>query len=550
MIKIFIKNKLIAGLFIIILLPVISFNTANATITSVTTETVSISHDNVYLRGIVNSETHNANTNVWFEYGTEESLSNYTATQSINILLTFLQQPFDKNLTGLSPNTTYYYRAVVQNTFNRIERGNILEFTTLDIQDLEYDNYYPYYDNTSNDYSPTAITSSASSINNNSATLNATVNPNNSYTDYWFEYGTTESLGFTTINKNLGEFNYKLTTNTYIDSLASNTRYYYRVVAKNIYGSSYGNIFNFKTIQNENISVDKKQPTAITTTALFVNQCSALLNGNIIPNNDLTTAWFEWSEDPNFINNVRKNADHTIGSQSGEVYFAYSLANLTIDKTYYFRTVAKNSYGISYGDIHNFTTRIPSQNTSDTETPPVFVQSVSADGILTIGAEFNKSKSRPGKEVIYTVNYKNNIDSVLENAVLKINLPNEVEYKNSSFANVDLENNIASFDIGNIVANDSGSVSIKFQITELANVEVLKFNSSITYLNNGNRGNENLASELELNSSLLTASAFNMLGNIFDNPFISLLFGISIGLGIYHFVIKKNQIVYEDDPLK
>lgn len=547
MIKIF-QNKLITVLFGAFLSFSLFSGITCAEIISVSTKSTSLNSANsVYLNGIVSLTTSNDNIITWFEHGTNSELNGYESTEHTNISGTFSSQTFDYVLSGLSSDTTYYYRAVSQNTYGDREyfRGEIVRFNTSGVsaQNLNDNNYDSYYNN----YSPTAITNPASSISNNSASLNAEINPDNYSTSYYFEYGTTEyNLTYRTIQKNVGAFDYRITVNTYIDNLTPNTYYYFRIITNN---TNYGEGLRFKTLRNESI-VDKKQPVAITTTALSINQGSAILNGNITPNNDLTIAWFEWSEDHDFRDNVRKNADHEIGSQSGEVYFAYSLTNLTIDKTYYFRTVAKNSYGTSYGDIHNFTTGIPVQNTDSTYTPPVFTKPVSANGLLTVGAEFNKSKSRPGKEVIYTVNYKNDTDSVLNNAVLKIKLPNEVEYKDSSFANVNLENNTTSFNIGDIIANDSGSISIKFQITELAEVEVLKFNSNITYLSDGNRGTENLVSELEVTSSILMASAFDILGGIFDNPFISLLFGILLGLGIYHFVIKKKRIVYEDDPLK
>jgi hypothetical protein len=483
------------------------------------------------LLGSINAN--NDNPIMWFEYGTNQyAFINSTPTTQVG--LNFGRTNFEYRLPkdNLLSNTTYYFRTVARIGSDTIY-GNVLEFTIFNTQ-------------SSYDYLPTVMTMPASLASNNSSNLNAIIDTHYSNTNYHFEYGTARyDLINRTSYKSIDGFNSGLVS-TYIEGLMPDTDYYFRIVATDY--NIYGETISFRTPQS--ISVDKKQPVAITTTALFIDQGSAIINGNITPNNLQTYAWFEWSEDPNIINNVSRNADKDIGSTGGEVYLAYSLANLTVNKTYYFRVVAENSYGISYGDIHDFITRVPSQNADNTYTPPVFVKPVSANGLITIGAEFNKSKSRPGKEVIYTVNYKNDIDFVLKNAVLKIELPNEVEYKDSSFANVELENNMAIFDIGDIIANDSGSVSIKFQITELAEIEVLKFNSSITYTSDGNSGTENLVSELEVTSSILMASAFDILGGIFDNPFVSLLFGILIGFGIYHFVIKKKRIVYEDDPLK
>ena len=42
---------------------------------------------------------------------------------------------------------------------------------------------------------------------------------------------------------------------------------------------------------------------------------------------------------------LNRNASQSAGSGDNEVYAAYSLANLILNKTYYFRVVAQNSYG-------------------------------------------------------------------------------------------------------------------------------------------------------------------------------------------------------------
>ncbi len=60
----------------------------------------------------------------WFEWGTSSSLGNSTATTGSSA-----SRQFDRNLSGLSANTTYYFRAVAENAHGK-EYGQVRSFTT------------------------------------------------------------------------------------------------------------------------------------------------------------------------------------------------------------------------------------------------------------------------------------------------------------------------------------------------------------------------------------------------------------------------------------
>src|SRR5258706_14500201 len=77
-------------------------------------------------------------------------------------------------LTGLSANTTYYFRAVGQNGTGT-QRGAIVGFTTGSML-------------------PSASTSAASSVTSSAAIANGLSNPNGSSTNSWTEWGTNSSL--------------------------------------------------------------------------------------------------------------------------------------------------------------------------------------------------------------------------------------------------------------------------------------------------------------------------------------------------------------------
>ncbi|OGL47348.1 MAG: hypothetical protein A2W05_00950 [Candidatus Schekmanbacteria bacterium RBG_16_38_10] len=94
---------------------------------------------------------------------------------------------------------------------------------------------------------PTAITNTATNINNSSATLNATVNPNGSETTVFFEWGTTISYDNTTTAQSIGKGVNDVTVTATLAGLSSGTTYHYRIVATNTNGISYGDDVSFIT---------------------------------------------------------------------------------------------------------------------------------------------------------------------------------------------------------------------------------------------------------------------------------------------------------------
>lgn len=75
---------------------------------------------------ITNSGNDVYGTITWFEWGTSPSLSNRTQKITVRTLPAFRHTD---TVTELTPNTTYYFRAVAENSLFR-STGNILSFTT------------------------------------------------------------------------------------------------------------------------------------------------------------------------------------------------------------------------------------------------------------------------------------------------------------------------------------------------------------------------------------------------------------------------------------
>ncbi len=471
----------------------------------------------------------------WFEYGTNQS-SLTNSTPATQVGLNFGMANFEYRLPkdSLVPNTTYYFRAVARTSTGLIY-GNVLSFST------------GYINNTA--FSPTVITNPATSVLSNSVVLNTSINPNNSNTDYWFEYGTTVNLGTSTALKTLSNYNFQLSLNSSLDNLSPNTTYYFRAVARNNYGTSYGSVLSFTTPQS--YSTIAAQPRALTTAAVFVKETSALLNGSVVANNNTTSAWFEWSEDINMITGVNRNAAQNVGAGNSEVYLAYSLSNLTPNKTYYFRLVAQNSFGTTHGNVNHFTTTtyVPASTpiTSNTSAG----STVSQDQLILEG-ELDDNNPKAGQEIIFVINYTNETETTLKNSVLKVTLPNEVNYLASSFAdsNVTQNGNVLTFKVGNIDGKLSDSVSIKIKVTELAKAKELKLISEMTYSYSGVSGKESIENKLNVDEASLAASALDILKSIFGSWLIYLILGIIIGAGTYHISNRRKQVVDAEDPLK
>lgn len=223
------KNKIIRFLsFIIIgITAFVSIAFAGAPTVSTFTAT-NISQTEATLNGTFNSNG-SSPMDVRFEYGTTINLGNFTSytTKTAN------NGTFSHTISGLSPNTTYYYRAMGVNSIAPAF-STILSFTT------------------SGYGMPTVITTNAKNINTDSATLNGTFNSNGSNTIVWFEYSTDSSLrgSSSTTSISYGGSD-KGAFSTNLSGLSPNTTYYYRAVAQNSAGTKRSSaIISFTTLNN------------------------------------------------------------------------------------------------------------------------------------------------------------------------------------------------------------------------------------------------------------------------------------------------------------
>ena len=172
-------------------------------------------------------------TTFWFEYGGNTNLGNITALSDAGS--GSVSEGVSAALTGLNPSTKYYFRVNAQNQFGTVS-GAIQSFTTK---------------GPPSPGAPSVDTTSATNVATSTATLNGRVSPNGAQTSYWFEYGEDSLLGrilgTVTASQDISADASTLTVSATATGLNDNTRYFYRLVASNSYGTARGDIVNFKT---------------------------------------------------------------------------------------------------------------------------------------------------------------------------------------------------------------------------------------------------------------------------------------------------------------
>lgn len=281
-----------------------------------------ITNNSATFHGNVNAN--GGSTTVSFQYG--------LATLTYGALMTAAESPVTGSsptavslaVTGLFPNTQYFFRAVGTNSGGP-GYGNELTFTTLPL-------------------APVVTSAAATTVTSNSATLNGTVNANGASTAVTFQYGLTTSYGttITAIGSPVtGSSNMAVSLD--INNLAPNTLYHFRAVGTNTGGTMNGGDLTFTTLP---------APTVITTTSTPA-QFSAIINGTVNANGFATDVTFQYGQTTAYGSAVSA----TPGTASGTSVTNVSavISGLVPNTLYHFRAVGINSVGTSFGNDQTFT---------------------------------------------------------------------------------------------------------------------------------------------------------------------------------------------------
>lgn len=192
---------------------------------TVSTDSASPSSASAYLYGTVNPN--GCETTYSFKYGLTTS---YEASLNGNVGKSEFPSSVIEFASGLKSNTTYHYRLYATNS-EGTESGVDRTFKTSEAPPPTSD--------------PSVTTEAASEITSYGARLNGSVNPNGASTTYKFEYGTKEKeLKNATAEVNIGTESKSVSAAV---SLEPETKYFFRIWAKNSNGTTTGSEKNFTT---------------------------------------------------------------------------------------------------------------------------------------------------------------------------------------------------------------------------------------------------------------------------------------------------------------
>lgn len=214
-----------------------SFTTNNTPVvsgklpTSQTITATNITRGSVSLNGKINSN--GTATTWWFEYGENTTFGNLTTFGNINS--DQVSTSVTSAVSGLKPLTKYYFRINAQNQFGTVN-GAVSSFTTVGPIDSG---------------APIIKTNNPTSISTSSVTMNGRLDPNDSNTTYWFEYSDESFvggiIGTMTATQTMNGADGAIGVKSDVTGLRKNTKYYYRMVARNEYGTVAGGTVSFRT---------------------------------------------------------------------------------------------------------------------------------------------------------------------------------------------------------------------------------------------------------------------------------------------------------------
>jgi hypothetical protein len=275
---------------------------------------------------------------------------------------------FNAGLTGLSPFTSYYYKAVADGGLNGTGYGAQKSFTT-------------------NRLPPVVVTEGANDIMTNAATLNGDLYLMGTAptAGVYFQWGTAKGGPYPnpTPSENLsnpGPFMARLT------GLTPHTTYYYQAVA-NGDGPAFG--------EEQVFTVGSFPPSVITNTASGIATGSATLNGDLRFLGSATTVnvSYEWGtrQGGPYTNKTPSQATTAAGT------FRADISGLSPFTAYYFRAKADGGiYGASHGQEMSFIT----------SSVPPSVSTGYATNITTNTARLNGSLSSLGSAVLVNVSFQ------------------------------------------------------------------------------------------------------------------------------------------------
>jgi hypothetical protein len=231
---------------------------------------------------------------------------------------------FSSAVSGLLPNTRYFYRAYAKNAAGT-SYGNTLSVLTLPEK-------------------PTVKTMPTTDVKRNTFTAggNVTFDGGTSVTERGICWSLHNNPGITDSKAASGSGTGQFTATA--TGLVANTQYYFKAYAINSTGTSYGLLDSVKTMP-------PTVPTLVTVTPNDITAISAKSGGNTIDDggSSITAKGVCWNRTGN-----PTLSDSRTSDGAGKSDFASQMTGLTNGVQYYVRAYATNALGTGYGQTFSF----------------------------------------------------------------------------------------------------------------------------------------------------------------------------------------------------
>jgi len=205
--------------------PVTAIAAASPAVTAGTVS--SISDTSAALNGTVNPN--GEATTYQFDWGLTASLGSVSPATPASAGTGTVAVAVSTKITGLSPDTTYYYE---------LHASNASGASTTPLESFK----------TTGNPAPTSTTDAAADVGRYAATLVGTIDPNDQATTYYFQYGLTSNYTFQTNVATLPAGTSPVTVTASLPGIEPGTAFHYRLVASHgVTSTTYGADVTFQT---------------------------------------------------------------------------------------------------------------------------------------------------------------------------------------------------------------------------------------------------------------------------------------------------------------
>ena len=196
---------------------------------------------------------------------------------------------------------------------------------------------------------PTITVKGAILLNDATAALIGTVNPNGADTGFHFLWGTSPAYDHTTSYGLLPAQNAEVGVTNLLTGLSLNTIYHYQLVATNSAGASASSDMTFATGPGPN----PQAPIVTVDGPLQITSADATITGTVNPNGLASEFWVQWGATTAY---GQAGPVIPVGSQNTSVAVTNWMIGLTPGTLYHYRLVATNAAGTGYSADLSLTT--------------------------------------------------------------------------------------------------------------------------------------------------------------------------------------------------